>query len=396
MSETEENVNYEPQGTPVKSPSLKIEASSPAPRRKMYQAQTPRRRPLERNSLSNAHLYSKTAPASPRRALYRNKSYSNQFSSTQNSDNFLFPSSTREMQDLKKRALLRLSLNDIEDVETFEELLFNLQYERKKLAERREFSECEEYNNAAAYVRSCMEKFKAGDTNGLIRAEKREAEKQLDDDLANFDKETEEMLKNFDIERDGERISIIRRHEEEVCDLTNKWETKKTQEYSHPTGELLNIHEKITHLIIQKNFKDAEILQHEFDNMKKADEEMRNKKRQEGFNYALSSLMKKQNDELDLFDKQAVMRRSSIETKRKIQRGYLMNRQMKINAPKKKSSVNFEQTTRSINGMSSSPIVPATYTTKEELTRNSKYKLSLPQLDTRQASINRMRKTNRQ
>ena len=392
--------------SPPVTPPRSSPIDSPSPRRRMRFAQTgptEGRIPLGEKS-SRSQFFPRSAPGTPRpRAPH--KSYSEAVFNLNNSRSssrrsfayttsgtFLLPSNSTEMRNLKRKALLKLPLTEIEDDDTFEELLFNLQYERKKLVSQKAFVECDNLNKAIEYVKKYQQQWKKDNQANLEQEEKENLRRQYERELEDFDMDTQAQLSVLDDEIKAERIELLQQQEEEVNRLTEFWNTKKTEELSHPSAELLNTKKKLDYLMIQCRFKEAEDMQKVYNEQKAKDEQNRNEQRQGGFNEAMTSLLNKHMGSLELFEKVAAVKKETLLVKRKKEREAIEHKNKKLTAPKVRNSANFELTARARGVVPDSPMIPSTTITKRDLQKEQPT-LNLPQLDTKQVTIDKLKKT---
>ena len=381
-------------------------ADSPSPRRRRYFADTlPNEGRIQLGeSGARSQFFSKSAPSTPRdRRPYKSHSEvmfnlhsprntssrrSQAFSTT--SGSFLLPSNTQEMKDLKRKAILKLPLTEIEDQEGFEELLFNLQYERKKLVAQKAFVECDNLNKAIEYVKRCQQQWLKDNQQQLEQEEKEMRSQQFKNELEEFDLDTKAQLSCLEEELKLERYELLDQHQEEIARHEELWNTTKTNEFMHPSSELLNTQTKLNHLQLQCRFAEADDMQKVFNEVKAKDEQNRNEQRQEAFNDSLKTLLKKQQDSLKLFDQLAEVKKETLLMKRKKEREAIEKRNMKLTAPKVRASGNLSLSTRQ-RSLSPGPYVPSTTITKRDLQKEQPV-LNLPQLDTKQVSKDRTKR----
>ena len=227
----------------------------------------------------------------------------------------------------------------------------------------------------------------------LQEQEERELRKrQFERELEDFDLDTQAQLSILEDEIKAERIELLQQQEEEVNRLTELWNTKKTEELSHPSAELLNTKKKLDHLIMQCRFQEAEDMQKVYNEQKAKDEQSRNEQRQGGYNEAMTALLNKHMGSLELFDKVAVVKKESLIVKRKKEREAIEHKNNKLTAPKVRNSANFELTARARGIVPETAYVPSTTITRRDLQKEQPT-LNLPQLDTKQVTADKLKKT---
>ena len=393
---------------PVTPPSKKrVSVACVDPRRASANS-TPRRNSLKLENSDTLHSSTthKTAPPSPRMANSPRRSYSQRVFNLQKNSTFKWESQTlkqasrrqpfdshqcsESIAKLKQLAIKFKPLGEIEDNQTFEDLIYELAYDRKKLAASKSFAECDNLNNAIDFVKQEQNKWNCEMAKKDAENEKEATIKQINSELDDFDKDTEAMVADLEREIDEERERLEKTHKEEVENHEKTWTERRSYEYNHPSGELLNKKKVIDHLIAQCRFQEAEKVQKEYDQMFARGTEAQHAQMQQAYDESLSALMEKQISQIETFEKLSKTKVDALKTSRGKERKGIENRFKKLEAPRVRGSFRDQMTTQRSIGTSNLPSVTIE---RKSIERDEPKFLPLPQLDLHHDATERIRKT---
>ena len=286
---------------------------------------------------------------------------------------------SEELIILKQKALNFEPLYSIKDEETFHQLVYELAYDRKKLAAVRDFTECEKHNQAINYVNDCCEEWKIQARSKQSHKRKEKLKIQVEKNLEEFDKETNRMTLDLCQEIEEERSNLEHRQQNEIKEMENQWLQKKSNDFNHPSRELLNMERVIQDLLTQCRFEEAKRVQKERDLLKDETTKNNYQRWQHAYNAALLQLIEKQKQTLDTFDKLAQLRKDNLMMSRSKERESIEKRFKKIDAPNVTSS--FRNVYSTIK--ESKPFPPSVTIHRNDFMPNEPDLLKLPQLDLR-------------
>ncbi|KAK8885914.1 hypothetical protein M9Y10_041372 [Tritrichomonas musculus] len=225
------------------------------------------------------------------------------------------PEPTEEMKKLMDRAINKDKLDDLQDSD-YEDLIFNLQQERRRKASDRSFSMGEKINEALKYVKSCQLKYQKAERLKVATAEYNKEFEQLKALIQEFDDETQKEKEELKLAIQDQRNQIIENHKYQISELREHWTSpNKVRMYNHASNDLTAMKKKRKFLLMQARFNEASEVDHSIKEKKKNEEAFNQESYQQGFDAALKNLLEKQKEELNFFDEN-----SKIQIEKLIQR----------------------------------------------------------------------------
>ena len=303
-----------------------------------------------------------------------------------------YESSSNDIQKLKEKAKKEEPLNGV-TVEQFQELLYVLNQERKNFAKEKRFKDGLKCNHTINYVNQWYLKAQKLEIQTNKQEEFNEAKAEFTSDLAKFDAESKALEKELIEKQKNFRNVLQSNHSKERDEFEQRWNGDKKQRiYNHSTGYLINLRYKLSFLLIQNRFAEAESCQKAIAERTKYEMQEHHEIMQHDFDESLKQLEDRQANELQTYDENCQLQLEKLRHDReKLRRSYL-NRQMKLNAKEEivtnpdKVWIHSQQArlTEAARTSKRTPLSPSTKMTRtDEMRSEEAVSLELPPLDNR-------------
>ena len=214
-------------------------------------------------------------------------------------------------QALDKKPLINL------EKETVSELLSCLIEERRKLAENQKYSEGQKYNEAIKYTRSIYTKMLKQSYQKDIESHAQADYQESTSKLQEFDQETKNLISKLEKQQKEQRDELIRHQKFEAKKFDEKWTSpSKIRMYNHPSYQLTALKNRHEYYLSHCQFDEAKAVQKDIVEKEAQEQVSQYQQMQNDYNNASNLLLKKQREELSLFDKKATLEMENLQRKR--------------------------------------------------------------------------------
>lgn len=269
-------------------------------------------------------VYSKTqiSPRSPRSSRSsRSSKNATLFSTTTQSSNPL---------SLKEKAMKLEPLYNLTN-EQYESLLAELVEDRRRLATSHQFKESANITNVLRHVEACQIQQQKYELQVEAVQEYDIQVEKFRKEIADFDRETDEMEQELKGKLARQRERILQSHQRELDAHVQKWsqESMKRQ-YNHASFQLRTLQKQFRLLMLECRFQEAEELKSVIDKKAKSEQQDAVKQMQHDFEVSTNKLKQKMDSEMTSYEQRAQIQIKSLQQKRSWLRLSFMNKQKKI------------------------------------------------------------------
>ncbi|KAK8898389.1 hypothetical protein M9Y10_000674 [Tritrichomonas musculus] len=237
---------------------------------------------------------------------------------------------TSELQALKEKAKKEEPLVNVSS-ETLEDLLYILNQEKKSYAKDHLYKNGLKCNSMIAHVTKYYELAKRKENQDFERQKFAEINKQFEDSLQSFDQETKKLEKELLAHQNDKRNQLKAAIEDDLTQFDEHWNSaKKQRTYNHSTNNLNALRSKLSFLLVDGRFKDAEEVQKQVNERTAFELANHTEIMKNDHDTSLRFLREKHIDEIDTFEKNCLVELEKFRQDRtKLRQSYL-NRQLKL------------------------------------------------------------------
>lgn len=297
-------------------------------------------------------------------------------------------------------------MKDLTDGQT-DQLLRVLVEERNAKAAENNFKESQRYQKAVSSLTDQQMKRKKASAQKEVLDQIESELKGKRDELAAFDKETEDQIKKFKEDKDAQRRRLEETHQEQLDKHAAEWTAdKKVRQYNRASHGLINLRKQFKLLVQQCRFADASDVKAIIDRTEAGEKAVAHAQMQHDFDESLRKLEAKQEGEREFLETNAVVQLAQLEQKRARLRVALVNKLRKVEAQAERAqdqdkvwnSLQMQRLEQVSNAQPRSANASATTTTKVTISTGSTREdatISLPPLNVKRAQRGQTRKSQR-
>jgi hypothetical protein len=306
---------------------------------------------------------------------------------------------TPELQELKAKAMHLDPLQMSDD--RFEELRYLVTQERKAIASQHQYREGQRYNAILAHVDNCYLWSRKLDRQREEQEAVRDAEARHQVELEQFDHETSRLEKQL-LERQREqRESLAIAHQGDMDAFDEHWRSAaKFRMYNRASNRLTILRRQLAFLLVQCRFEEAQEVRRLVDSVTKDEECDNHRLMQHDHDVAQAIIETKHKEELDTFDKRALLQLQKLQQDRAVMRRLYENRGRKLAARGEIASDidrlwNQQQSQRVVEAVAKStkPAVPSTKMKRDDIKDPDVAILNLPPLSARRKNTSHKART---
>lgn len=241
---------------------------------------------------------------------------------------------TPELLKLKEKAKREESLSGATS-QQIEDLLCILNQEKKTLAKNKLFKEALKCTSMINYVSQFLSAAKKRENQKVAKKEFTIVHQQFEDSFNDFDEETKLLEKEL-IAKQKKRLEELQNtHQAELNDLEARWNSEKKQRiYNKCTSDLHSMRKRITFLLVDNRFEEAEGAQQDADERTEIEVFDHHYLMQRDYDKSLKNLVKKQFLEMETFKTDCIIEQEKLKQDRlKLRQGFV-NRQLKLKTKK--------------------------------------------------------------
>ncbi|KAK8895584.1 hypothetical protein M9Y10_024054 [Tritrichomonas musculus] len=238
--------------------------------------------------------------------------------------------STEELEILKKKAINLEPLEDLDD-DTYEVLVLSLAEDRKNYAISNDFQQSELLNSAIDHVTEAQLEQRKYILQQKTYEQYKEQMINVQSELELYDAETEQKLMKLYETIDIQRKNLQQLHDRQIQLLNDQWTSKKKErQYNHASPRLLFLRKQFQQLKQQCRFKEAAEVKTQITNMEKKEEYEAMRAMQHNFDESMNKTLKKQNEELALFESRSKLQIKKLKQEREKERSSIDNKESKL------------------------------------------------------------------